>query len=125
MRQYKGENGKPLGIRPNKLWYSPDLEETAENIILKDKLDDGSSNTLFKRYDLQPIDETEEENLWGMVDLRQSTRAPIGWAHGLHTDLRWLLKPGDLTDEGLWGNDYDAIEVPVWWQKVTKCVHTP
>ena len=124
MRALKGENGKQLGITPDELYYTPDLYGTAADLILKNPLAGGEGNILFKKYELQKLEQSDETNIWG---LRDSTKAAkvCGWAHAAETVLRWLQLPGEMHKQGLYGNDYDAELIPIWWQLVSKCVHTP
>ncbi len=45
MMEFKGDNGKPLGIRPTLLVVPPSLEKEAKDLLEADRLANGASNT--------------------------------------------------------------------------------
>ncbi len=51
MRSFKSDNGTPLQLKPTVLVVGGDNESAAEELILSEKIG-GSSNTLYKKFDL-------------------------------------------------------------------------
>lgn len=51
MRGFKADGGRPLNIMPNLLVVPTSLETTAEEILDKERLASGESNTLYKKFD--------------------------------------------------------------------------
>ncbi len=124
MKALKGENGKSMRVRPDTLWCTSDLEATVEGIIDKNPLASGEGNVLYKKFKIVVLDLDGEANLWGLADLSRNAR-PFGFAHTKATAPRWLVTPGEEHAEGLFGFDFDAIDVPIWWHLISKCTHTP
>ncbi|WP_273456387.1 Mu-like prophage major head subunit gpT family protein [Nevskia ramosa] len=49
MEGFKADGGEPLGVRPTAILFPSTLRATVENIIDKEKIDGGDSNTHYKR----------------------------------------------------------------------------
>ncbi|MDP8224513.1 MAG: Mu-like prophage major head subunit gpT family protein [Candidatus Lernaella stagnicola] len=123
MRAYKGENGHSMRVHPDTLWITPDLEGTAENIIDKNPLAGGEGNVLYKKFKIVVLDIDGATTLWGLADLSKRMK-PFGFPHTKQTVPRWLVKPGEEHAEGLFGFDFYATDMPLWWHLLSKCVHT-
>ncbi|MDH0494252.1 Mu-like prophage major head subunit gpT family protein [Comamonas aquatica] len=46
MQSFKGDNGKPLAIRPTELWVPPNLEQAALEVLAAERLANGSTNVM-------------------------------------------------------------------------------
>lgn len=52
MRSFKADGGRPLGIRPVVLVVPVSLEQKAIRLIDREKLDNGESNELYKKFEI-------------------------------------------------------------------------
>ena len=52
MRSFKSDGGRPLGIRPTLLVVPTSLERQARRIIDREKLSNGESNELYKKFEI-------------------------------------------------------------------------
>jgi len=52
MRSFKSDGGRPLGIRPVMLVVPVSLEQKAIKLIDREKLDNGESNELYKKFEI-------------------------------------------------------------------------
>lgn len=74
MMGLKGEDGKPLKVRPTALVVPPSLEVTAKQIVNMTTVVQGGSNVLLGMAKVIVIDDLEEEpDAWYLMD----TRRPI------------------------------------------------
>lgn len=124
MKAFKGENGERMGVNPDTLWFSPNLQGTAEDLIDKNPLTGGEGNTLYKAFKLQEIEDLDTDNLWGLYDSRHASK-PFAFMHAIKTAMRWIVEPGQKVKQGEYGYDEDAGTAPMLWWAISKCVHTP
>ncbi len=52
MRNFKGDQGRPLGIKPTALIVPSSLEWTAKALIERELINAGESNDLFKTIEI-------------------------------------------------------------------------
>ncbi|MFA5121893.1 Mu-like prophage major head subunit gpT family protein [Zavarzinia sp.] len=124
MKALKGDNGRRMGVKPDYLWFSPNLKATARGIFDKANLANGESNIYDKQFQLIEAEGLDTDNLWGLLDSRFLFK-PFAFLHAIKTSPRWLQEPGEKFKEGLYGYDEDAKLAPYSWYAITKCVHTP
>ena len=46
MQSLKGDNGKPLNVRPTELWVPPNLEQAALEVVTAERLANGATNVM-------------------------------------------------------------------------------
>ena len=46
MQSLKGDNGKPLTVRPTELWVPPSLEQAALEVVTAERLANGATNVM-------------------------------------------------------------------------------
>lgn len=120
MMAYRGDNGRILGVKPNVLYYASDLKATAMNVVEKQNLAGGESNTTYKRWELEEHPELDA-GIWGLADLSKRSK-PMAHAHAIVTEPRWITTPGDAKKTGIYGFDFDQLVFPAMWPYVYKCV---
>lgn len=73
MTQFKGEDGRPLGVRPNLLVVPPALEITARKLVNATLVTNGGTNVLAGMVEVLVIPELTSSTAWYLFD----TRRPI------------------------------------------------
>jgi len=85
MREFKDEEGRPLGIRPNILLVPPALEDTANALMNNDRLEDGKPNPYKGTAEVVVGDWLTSDTAWFLLDttrpvkpfIYQERKAPV------------------------------------------------
>jgi phage major head subunit gpT-like protein len=124
MRQFKGQNGRPMKVRPKKLYHSHDLTAQAKQVCDVDRLANGASNPNYGKFKRVPLEGVDTTNTWCLADPNYALKL-AGFLHAIKTAFRWIVMPGQEKRQGLWGYDEDAKIAPFSWYQIVRCVHTP
>lgn len=85
MRQFKDDEGRPMGIRPNVLLVPPALEDTANVLMTADRLEDGKPNPYKGTATVVVGDWLTSTTAWFLLDtsrpikpfIYQERKAPV------------------------------------------------
>lgn len=68
MRQFKDDEGRPLGVRPNILLVGPGLEDTANTLMTNERLEDGKPNPYRGTAEVVVGDWLTSDTAWFLLD---------------------------------------------------------
>jgi phage major head subunit gpT-like protein len=74
MRNFRGEDGRKLGVTPNLLVVPPALERTARTILLADSNASGATNVARGTADLLVLNELTSDTEWYLMDTRRALK---------------------------------------------------
>lgn len=85
MRNFKDEDGRPLGIKPTVLLVPPALEDTAKALMTVDRLEDGKPNLYKGACEVVVGDWLDSDTAWFLLDttkpvkpfIYQERKAPV------------------------------------------------
>jgi phage major head subunit gpT-like protein len=77
MRNFRGEDGRKLGVTPNLLVVPPALEKTAREILLADSNASGATNVARGTADLLVLNELTSDTEWYLMDTRRALKPLI------------------------------------------------
>ncbi len=107
MRAYTGEDGQPLGVEPSMLLVPPQLEETAKEILVADRVATGGSNMTQGDAQILVVPELANEGTtWYIADLSRPIK-PLIWQLRRALNLVAMVNPDDmnvfLMKQLMWG----------------------
>lgn len=92
MTAYTGEDGEPLGVRPNLLIVPPQLEDDAHTIVTAERGASGSTNVQRGQAEVLVVPElADEDDVWYLADVSSPIK-PLIW------QLREAIQLATLTN---------------------------
>lgn len=74
MRNFKDDEGRPLGVRPNILLVPPALEDVGRALLTVERLEDGKTNIYRGTAELVVGDWLEDDDAWFLLDTTKPVR---------------------------------------------------
>lgn len=74
MRQFKDDEGRPLGVRADVLMVPPALEDTANTLMTADRLEDGKPNPYKGTAEVVVNDWLTSDTAWFLLDTTKAVR---------------------------------------------------